>query len=140
MVEFEPSDVGGVWSNYNHAVISNPNVTVTINDGRNHLFVEDELYDVITSDPFEPVMAGAANLYTVDFFELAKSRLAEGGIMAQYLPLYELSHDDYQMIMRNFAKVFPDCILFFTGFDTILLGGKGDGFVYHWLRLKKFLK
>ena len=32
--------------------------------------------------------------------------------MAQYLPLYELSHDDYQMIMRSFAKVFPDCILF----------------------------
>ena len=140
MVEFEPSvvNIAQVWSDYNHAVISNPNVIVTINDGRNHLFVEDEPYDVITSDPFEPVMAGAANLYTVDFFELAKSRLAEGGIMAQYLPLYELSHDDYQMIMRSFAKVFPDCILFFTGFDTILLGGKGDAALHLPLAAAKF--
>ena len=128
VVEFEPSvvNIAKVWSNYNDSVISKENITVTINDGRNHLFVCDAPYDVITSDPFEPVMAGAANLYTVDFFELAKSRLAEGGIMAQYLPLYELSHNDYQMIMRSFAKVFPGCILFFTGFDTILLGGKGD--------------
>ena len=140
VVEFEPSvvNIAKVWSNYNHSVISKENITVTINDGRNHLFVCDEPYDVITSDPFEPVMAGAANLYTVDFFELAKSRLAEGGIMAQYLPLYELSHDDYQMIMRSFAKVFPDCILFFTGFDTILLGGKGDAALHLPLAATKF--
>lgn len=127
VVEFEPSvvEVARVWGPRNHNVIDNPKVKVTINDGRNHLFVGGEPYDVITSDPFEPVMAGAANLYTVDFFELAKSQLADGGIMVQYLPLYELSNDDYQTIMRSFAKVFPDCLLFFTGFDTILLGGKG---------------
>ena len=140
VVEFEPSvvNIARVWGEKNHNVIDKPNVTVTINDGRNHLFVCDEPYDVITSDPFEPVMAGAANLYTVDFFELAKSKLNEGGIMAQYLPLYELSHDDYQMIMRSFAKVFPDCILFFTGFDTILLGGKGDAALHLPLAASKF--
>ena len=128
VVEFEPSvvNVARVWAERNHNVIENPRITVTFNDGRNHLFVGGEPYDVITSDPFEPVMAGAANLYTVDFFELAKSRLANGGIMAQYLPLYELSNEDYQTIMRSFVSVFPDCLLFFTGFDTILIGGKGD--------------
>ncbi|MCF7817690.1 MAG: fused MFS/spermidine synthase [Kiritimatiellales bacterium] len=126
VVEIEPSvrHVADVWKDYNHNVINNPKVTVTINDGRNHLFVGGEPYDVITSDPFEPVMAGAANLYTVDFFEQAKAQLAEGGIMAQYLPLYELSAENYATIMRSFAKVFPDCLLFFTGFDTIMLGGK----------------
>jgi spermidine synthase len=128
VVEFEPSvvNIAKVWSNYNHSVISKENITVTINDGRNHLFVCDEPYDVITSDPFEPVMAGAANLYTVEFFELAKSRLAEGGIMAQYLPLYELSSDNYASIIKSFVKVFPESQLFFTGFDTIMLGFKGD--------------
>jgi len=128
VVEFEPSvtNVARVWKEYNHDVIDDPRITVTLNDGRNHLFVGGEPYDVITSDPFEPVMAGAANLYTVDFFEQAKAQLADGGIMAQYLPLYELSTEDYRIIMRSFAKVFPDCLLFFTGFDTIMLGGKGD--------------
>ena len=40
--------------------------------------------------------------------------------------MYELSYDDYQMILRSFAEVFPDCIIFFTGFDTILLGAKNN--------------
>ena len=128
VVEFEPSvvNVARLWGSKNHNVLDHPNVTVTINDGRNHLFTTSKTYDVITSDPFEPVMAGAANLYTVDFFELAKSKLSSNGIMAQYLPLYELSYNDYQMIMRSFAEVFPDCIVFFTGFDTILLGAKNN--------------
>ena len=128
VVEFEPSvvNVAKIWGTKNHNVLDHPHVKVTINDGRNHLFTTSKSYDVITSDPFEPVMAGAANLYTVDFFELAKSKLSNDGIMAQYLPLYELSYDDYQMIMRSFAEVFPDCIIFFTGFDTILLGAKNN--------------
>ncbi|MFL2859625.1 MAG: fused MFS/spermidine synthase [Pontiellaceae bacterium] len=140
VVEFEPSvvNVAKIWKNKNHNVINNPNIKITINDGRNHLFINKEPYDVITSDPFEPVMAGAANLYTVDFFELAKSRLATNGIMAQYLPLYELSYEDYQMIMRSFAEVFPDCIIFFTGFDSILLGGKNENTLHLPIAEKKF--
>ncbi len=140
VVEFEPNvvDIAKVWGDLNHNVLDHPNVTVTINDGRNHLFVGGEPYDVITSDPFEPVMAGAANLYTVDFFEQAKAQLAEGGIMAQYLPLYELSHENYATIMRSFAKVFPDALLFFTGFDSILLGGKGDTSLYLPVAHEKF--
>ncbi len=129
VVEIEPSagDVARVWGEWNDHVMDNPNIKVTINDGRNHLFVGGEPYDVITSDPFEPVVAGAGNLYTVDFFELAKSRLNDGGFMAQFLPLYEMSNEDYQMIMRSFATAFPDCVIFFTGVDTILVGSKrGD--------------
>jgi len=127
VVEIEPSaiNVAKVWDDWNDHVMSNTNITITINDGRNHLFIGGEPYDVITSDPFEPVVAGAGNLYTVDFFELAKSRLAEGGFMAQFLPLYEMSNEDYQMIMRSFASVFSDCVIFFTGVDTILVGSKG---------------
>lgn len=140
VVEFEPSvvNIAKVWSEENHDIVNNPNIKITINDGRNHLFISDEPYDVITSDPFEPVMAGAANLYTVDFFELAKSRLSDSGIMAQYLPLYELSYEDYQMIMRSFAKVFPDCIVFFTGFDSILLGGKDANSLHLPIAARKF--
>ena len=127
VVEIEPSarKVCEIWKDWNHDVIDNPNIKVTINDGRNHLFVGKEIYDVITSDPFEPVVAGAGNLYTVDFFKLARSRLSKGGIMAQFLPLYEMSNADYQMIMRSFATAFPDCVIFFTRGDTILVGSKG---------------
>jgi len=124
VIEIEPEvqHVARAWGVQNHNVVDREDAIITINDGRNHLFATAEKYDVITSDPFEPVMAGAANLYTVEHFEQAKRCLATGGIMAQFLPLYELSKEDYLIIARSFAHVFPRSILFFTGFDTVLLG------------------
>ena len=128
VVEIEPAVqlATRVWGKLNHNILDNPKAIVTINDGRNHLFSTTNRYDVITADPFEPVMAGAAHLYTEDYFKLARGRLNAGGIMGQYLPLYELSLDDYLSIVRSFVSVFPESALFFTGFDTILLGFESE--------------
>lgn len=128
VVEIEPAvkKATRIWGDLNHNILDNPQAIVTINDGRNHLFCTTNRYDVITADPFEPVMAGAANLYTVDYFKLAKAKLNNDGIMGQYLPLYELSLNDYLSIVRSFVIVFPNTALFYTGFDTILIGFKGD--------------
>lgn len=115
-----------VWGELNHNILDNPRAIITINDGRNHLFSTPRTYDIITADPFEPVMAGAAHLYTVNYFRLAYDRLNAEGIMGQYLPLYEMSLDDYLTIVRSFVSVFPRTALFYTGFDTILIGFKGD--------------
>lgn len=128
VVEIEPAvqHATRVWGELNHNVLDNPRAIVTINDGRNHLFSTTNRYDVITADPFEPVMAGAAHLYTVDYFKLAREKLNDDGIMGQFLPLYEMSLEDYVIIARSFVEVFPNSALFFTGFDTVLIGFKGD--------------
>jgi len=124
IADIEPAvtNVAAIWAERNHDLIRRGRHTLFINDGRNHLLVTTNRYDVITSDPFEPVVAGAASLYTVEHFQLARSRLAPGGLMAQFLPLYELSREDLLMIIRTFARVFPRASVFFTGTDTILLG------------------
>ncbi|OGV46565.1 MAG: hypothetical protein A2X46_06420 [Lentisphaerae bacterium GWF2_57_35] len=128
VVEIEPNvkEATRLWGSLNHHVLDNPKAHVIINDGRNYLLCTEQMYDVITADPFEPVMAGAANLYTVEYFQQAYNRLNSNGIMGQYLPLYELSKDDYLSIVRSFVHVFPQTALFFTGFDTILLGFKDE--------------
>ncbi len=128
VVEIEPAvrEAVRLWGELNHHILDNPKAIITINDGRNHLFSTTNRYDVITADPFEPVMAGAAHLYTTEYFRLARDRLHKDGIMGQYLPLYELSLEDYLSIVRSFASVFPQSAVFFTGFDTILLGFKSE--------------
>lgn len=124
VAEIEPgaAQVAEIFGPYNHRVMHHPALKVRITDGRNHLFATTNLYDVITSDPFEPVHAGANHLYTVDHFRQAKTRLRPGGIMSQYVPLYELSAEDYRTILRSFVTVFPESILFYTGEDTLILG------------------
>lgn len=124
IADIEPAvtHVAALWAERNHDLIRRGRHRLFVNDGRNHLLVTTNRYDVITSDPFEPVVAGAASLYTLEHFQLARSRLAPGGLMAQFLPLYELSREDLLMILRTFVRVFPRASVFFTGTDTILLG------------------
>ncbi len=113
------------FAKQNLNVLEDPRLKVIINDGRNHLLLTDQKYDVITSDPFEPLVGGAANLYTVEHFRNGKKRLKPGGIFAQYLPLYQLSPDGYRMIIRSFCSVFPRVSLWYTGTDSIMLGSRG---------------
>jgi len=110
------------FAKQNLNVLEDPRLQVIINDGRNHLLLTDQKYDVITSDPFEPLVGGAANLYTLEHFENGRKHLSEGGVFAQYLPLYQLSPDDYRMIIRTFCRVFPHVTLWYTGEDSIMLG------------------
>jgi spermidine synthase len=124
VVEIEASvrEAVSYFSRENHDVLAQPNVTLIIDDGRNYLEVTPQRYEVITSDPIHPWVAGAASLYTREYYQIAKRRLALGGLMAQWVPLYELSPDDYRMIVKTFAQVFPFVSLWFTGTDTLLIG------------------
>lgn len=128
VVEIEPAavEVAQIFGPFNHQVVNRPGARITIADGRNFLFCTTNLFDVITSDPFEPVHAGANHLYTREHFAQARSRLRPGGIMSQYVPLYELDTADYLAIVRAFVGVFPNTLLFYTGEDTILLGFRDE--------------
>ena len=124
VVEIEPATQRAAitWRDLNHNILANPRANVIINDGRNHLFATTNQYDVITADPFEPVVGGASHLFTVNYFRLGRERLSSNGIMCQWVPMYEMSSEDYLMIVRSFVTVFPNTALFYTGFDTLLLG------------------
>lgn len=126
VAEIEPGVVGAarVFGEENRHVLDDPRVRLIFNDGRNHLLLTRERYDVISSDPLEPVVGGAAALYTVEHFRLARSRLAPSGLLCQYLPLYELDAIQYNSILKSFAKVFPYVSVWWTGDDTILIGSE----------------
>src|SRR5581483_10713579 len=89
----------------NHDVLLRPNVRMHVDDGRNYLLLTDQKYDVITADIIRPTHAGATNLYSKEYFELARERLADGGIMVQWLE--QLSEEHYKILMRSFVETFP---------------------------------
>ncbi len=93
------------WTN--ERVIHDPRVNLIVEDGRNFLLGTDRLYDVISLEPPNIFTAGVVNLYSVEFYELARSRLKSGGIMMQWVPTIETSADDRARLLRAFAEVFP---------------------------------
>jgi spermidine synthase len=86
---------------------------IVVNDGRNFLKLTRERFDVITVDPPPPIdAAGVNNLYSLEFIELARSRLKPGGIFAHWIPLPgTLSgvYDDetFDMLEATMEAVFP---------------------------------
>ena len=70
--------------------LADPRVEVRVEDGRQHLLATSRRYDVITSEPPPPTDAGVVNLYTQEFNAAARQALKPGGVLAQWLPLFQL--------------------------------------------------
>ena len=105
---------GSVFAEVNHGVLADPRVRVVLNDGRNALLAMDERYDAILSDSIHPVYAGNSSLYTREYFQLCRARLAPGGVVSMWLPLYSLSAESYLGILRAFFEVFPGCAVWYS--------------------------
>lgn len=107
VVELSPSVINaGRWfERNNRRILDNPNVTFTVADGRHFLKTTPQKFDVITADLMLPHLAGAASLYSTDYYELAKKALAPGGIMVQWIP--EDSDFQHKLMLRSFVHVFP---------------------------------
>src|SRR5205823_9955703 len=69
-------------------------------------------YDVIVSEPSNPWITGVSNLFTVDYWQLARARLADDGVFCQWAQLYEMSSKNIKIILKSFAQVFPYTYVF----------------------------
>lgn len=102
-------------------LLDRPNVSLTIDDGRNWLLRSRRPYDIITADIVPPFHAGAANLYSVEYFRLAARALAPGGVMVQWVsPENAFAHT---AIVRTFLEAFPHATLWLAG--DLLIGSPG---------------
>ncbi len=105
------------FGSYNNGLFDDPRVQIVAEDGRNYLSGMDETFDVVIGDLFIPWKSGAGNLYTVEHFATVRNRLNEGGLFAQWLPLYQLSRDEFFVIARTMLEVFPQVTLWRGDFN-----------------------
>ncbi len=124
LVEIEPKVLGvaRTFEKYNHHVLDNPKVHIIFNDGRNFLLTTDRKFDVITADPIHPWFRGAGYLYTTEYFKLASEHLRPGGVVCQWLPIYELAPADVRSIVRTFGRNFAYTMLWLTQDDAEMIG------------------
>ena len=112
---------------FNNSCLTNPNTRMIVQNGKNHLELINETYDVIISEPSNPWMAGMANLFTLEYFKTAKGHLNGDGIFIQRTNADDMDWDTFSMIGRTFAKIFPDGLLIETdgASDFLLVGFSG---------------
>jgi len=99
----------------NRDVMSKANVNLIVGDAREALLVAGPRYDLIVSEPSNPYRAGIATLFTREYYQAVKSRLAEGGVFAQWLQGYEVDTRSVQLVYATLASVFPNVETWSTG-------------------------
>ncbi len=127
VVELEPAVVAAsrLFDHASGAPLDDPRTALVIDDARAFLQRADRRYDVIVSEPSNPWISGVSNLFTQEYWALASSRLAPGGVMCQWIQLYGMGPEELAGLVRTFRSVFPDAWLFETveGADVLLIGG-----------------
>ncbi len=123
-----PQVVATYFQHENHDVLRDPRVEIVYDDARHYIATTREKFDIITSDPIHPWVKGSAVLYSREYFDLCKRRLQPGGLITQWVPLYESDRAVIQSELATFFAVFPHGTIWANdddgyGYDTVVLGG-----------------
>src|SRR6185436_12659121 len=127
-----PKIVAQYFSSANHGIAESRKVSVVYDDARHYVLTTRKKFDVITSDPIHPWVKGAAALYTQEYFEHVKAHLNPGGVVTQWVPLYESTPDVVRSELATFFAVFPNGTVWRNdnsdgrGYDVVLMARLDD--------------
>jgi spermidine synthase len=125
-----PRVVVNFFGDENYGVVHDPRVEIVYDDARHFILTTRETFDIITSDPIHPWVKGAASLYTKEYFELCRRRLKPGGMITQWVPLYESNPDAVKSELATLFSVFPEASVWGNaaagqGYDVVVLAQAG---------------
>lgn len=123
------------FGEYNNQIASNSLARIVVEDGRTYFAASPNEFDIIVGDLYLPWGSGTGRLYSHEHFESINNALNSGGIFCQWLPMYQLSPQQFEVIAHTFEEVFKKVYLFRNGFrfDTpqvCLIGFKEGRYGY----------
>ena len=111
------------FDDWNRDVLKDPRTKLWREDGRTVLKLRPQMYDVIITQPSNPWFVGTGSVFSKEYYEATASRLKPGGIVAQWVQLYETQDEIVELVLRTFGSVFPYMEIWDTGTgDMVLLG------------------
>lgn len=103
---------------FTNGLFTDSRVRILHEDGRTVLAATPDKYDVIIGDLFIPWKAGTSNVYSLEHFQSVAESLNDGGLFAQWLPLYQLSKSEFLIIISTLMQVFPEVTLWRGDFSS----------------------
>ena len=114
----------------NYDVLHDRRTRMVYDDARHYIFTASQKFDVITTDPIHPWVKGTSTLYSREYYELVKAHLNPGGVVAQWLPIYDSDPETIKTELATFFDVFPSGTIWSNnlkgdGYDLVLIGQEG---------------
>jgi spermidine synthase len=96
-----------LFAPYNNKALDDPRVRVVLDDAKSFLRTSSQSYDLIVSEPSNPWMAGVAGVFSLEYYEACRGSLRPGGLMAQWVQIYESDDETLRTVFATFTSVFP---------------------------------
>jgi spermidine synthase len=106
------------FSAYNQGICSHPKARVHVEDAGPYLAAARERFDVIIGDLFTPWRPGEARLCSLEQFEAAREALLPRGVFCQWLPMSQLTAEQFKTIAMTFRQAFGEVHVFRNHFKT----------------------
>lgn len=116
-------DAAPIFETDNGGAATHPKTRIVRGDAYRVLRRSEGRFDVITSEPSNPWVAGIELLYSREFFETVRAKLAPGGVFVQWLHTYEIDEPTLALALNTFRSVFPDSAVWYgKGVDLLFVG------------------
>lgn len=107
-----------------------PRVEQAYRGANSHLYIDDaktffssrnKKYDLIVSEPSNPWVSGVSNLFTDEFYRLSKRHLIEGGILVQWIQMYEIDVDLIASVVKALSSHYANYVVYASNDIDLLL-------------------
>ncbi|MFN0066427.1 MAG: fused MFS/spermidine synthase [Limisphaerales bacterium] len=119
-----------ILGEFNRHALDDPRTEVVLDDAKSFLKASGRRYDVIISEPSNPWMAGVSGVFSLEFYEQCRASLNPGGLMTQWVQVYETSDTALQTVLATFSSIFPYFTIWQTLPGDLILVGAPEPFLW----------
>lgn len=80
---------------------------IEVGDAYKILLSKNKRYDLILCEPSNPWVTGVEKLFSTEFYQQVRGHLNDGGVFAQWFPLFSVDEETFLTILNTYASVFP---------------------------------
>ncbi len=104
-----------------------PRSHLVIDDAKAHFARSGRKYDVIISEPSNPWVSGVASLFTGEFYRRVHGQLNDGGLLVQWIQVYEFNLDLLASVLKPLGDVFDDYVVYYAGGGDLVIVASAKG-------------
>jgi len=128
-IEIEPAMVDGarVFGKRVERAYGDPRSHIRFEDAKTYFAANRSRYDLIVAEPSNPWVSGVAGLFSQEFYRFVPQHLQPGGLLVQWLQLYEINDELVASVVRSLSLSFQDYRIYLSNDGDMLIVARADG-------------
>src|SRR5688572_9103027 len=109
----------------NSGTFADPRGAILIDDAKSYFSTRNRRYDLIISEPSNPWVSGVSSLFTREFYRRIRKHLDAGGLLVQWIQLYEMDAALVATVLGALGAEFPHYAVFApSDYDLLIMAAE----------------